>query len=209
MKRILITSTAAAAVLVGAIMLVPGRAEASNARAKFRSMRSALHQLVASGELTVAATTKPGGGADIVVTLDGKPLPPDVPMTVTSEDHGDFVDYTVTINLSDNCFQSIELGKDANTLELVPKAAPTHRDVVMIDPKSARPIGWTTLEVANGKRKQISNVVFYDRHSNKTNYVFMPTGTSAETPNVEDTITVHLRIGKGGSATLSVKPTSH
>lgn len=160
MKRILISSTALAAIFGGAILLVPGRAHATTAKAKFVSMRDTMRKLVQQGALTVQATAQPGREIEFTITLDGQPLPPDVPVNIEKQVADKYTDYTVTIDLSDSAFTSISFGADQNTLELVPKKAPDHRDVVQLDPKSGRPVSWLTKVLRDDDWAVQSNISF-------------------------------------------------
>jgi len=205
MKKILFSSTAIAAALIGALVLVPGRAQGATAKEKFVSMRSALAKAAREGELTVSAVVSKGGMSSFSVLLDGSPLPPDVPVAVSSTDDGKFIDYTVSIDLSEANFSSIQFGKDHNTLNLVPKGKPGNLDVVRLDPKSSKPIEWSTFAVKLGAVQPQST----------THFAPVKPGPSATTETKSkdansakpsDVITLHMRVGKGdGTATITIK----
>jgi len=210
MKKILFSSTAVVAVLAGALVLVPGRAQGSTAKEKFASVRSALAKAARDGELSVTVLMTATSIGSIKVTLDGHELPPDVPMKITSVDHGDAIDYTVLIDLRDSNFSSIKFGQDRNTLNLVPKGKPGNLDVVHLDPKTGKPIDWTTYDVQQGTTERLYSTQLFNGNSGigspKTK-LYNSEALQSEPSN--DVITLHMKVMKGsGTATVTVKNNS-
>lgn len=210
MEKILFSSTAIAAALVVSLLFVPTRAQGTTAKEKFVAMKSALAKAARDGELTVSATVSSSGLTSISASLDGTPLPSDLPVIVKTKDDGSFIDYTVTIDLSDANFSSIQLGKDPNTLNLVPKAKPGSLDIVQLDPKSGKPLDWSTFGVKQGVMQRMSNVAFNSstKFNGGSSTTSNPSGSHQNKPS-DDVITLHLRIGKAnGTATMSIKGNS-
>ena len=198
MKKILLSSTALAVVLITGVILAPSLAQGSTPHEKFVKMRSALAQAAFTGEIQVSVTADKGGLASFSVLLDGNPLPPDVPIRTTSKEDGNVVDYTITIDLSGNNFSSMQFGKDQNTLNLIPKGKPGVVDVVHLDPKSAKPLDWSTFELKQGTLQPITSTS-YKSTSNEAE-ASKPAGKSS------DVITLHIRVSKAsGSSSVIVK----
>ena len=200
MKKYLFSSTAVAAAFVSALVLLPGQAHGSSAKEKFVAMRSALARAAQDGQLTISAIATNGGLASLTILLNGNPLPPDVPVTTTSKDVGDAIDYKITIDLSDNNFSSIKYGADQNTLNLIPKAKPSNIEVVHLDPKSGMPTNWSTFRSDQGTMQKISSQSFNSGTSIKNGSAGNAESTNSKSAKPSDgLITVHMRIGKSKS----------
>ena len=198
MKKILLSSTAVAAALIAGIVLVPSLAQGATPREKFVMMRSALAQAASDGEITISATADKSGLASFSVLLDGNPLPPDVPVNITSKEEANVIDYTITIDLSGNNFSSMQFGKDQNTLNLVPKGKPGLVDVVHLDPKTGKPLNWSTCAVKEGALQPLSTTSYKSTSNVST--------AAKTTSQPSDIITLHMKVSKGsGNTTVTVK----
>jgi hypothetical protein len=161
MRKILVSTTLTTAVVAGAILLAPSQAHGATAHEKLASMRSALVRALGDGELSITGILTKDNDASFSVTLDGSPLPPDVPVKVQGEKHEGYSDYTVKIDFSDANFSSVSFGKDQNTLKLIPKASPDTLDVVSLDPKTGKPLTWTEYKL--GSDKPITTITYKSR----------------------------------------------
>jgi hypothetical protein len=167
MKKILISSTAATALLAAFLVMAPRSANASTPLEKFNSMRAALAGAVKNGELTLNVTTDGKGVVTVTGTLDGAPLPAGFPLQVESTIDGKVVDVEVTADLSPENYSTIKYGKNENTLVLVPKANPKTKSEIVLDPKSMRPKTWTTLSAKDGLWEEVSKSEFHPKASAK------------------------------------------
>jgi hypothetical protein len=188
MRRILVSSTLVTAVLAGCLLLAPNFARAATAHEKFATMRSALAKAFSDGELTITGTVGANNAATFKVMLDGSPLPPDIPVTVTGEKIDGGTDYTIKIDFSDSNFSTIEFGKDQDTLKLVPKASPNQVDIVRLDPKTGKPLTWT--EFKNGSAEPTRTIAYRSKpgHTGKS------TSSKQRSAPAGDVVTAHMRI---------------
>ncbi len=181
MKKILISSTAVATVLVGGFMLTPRQAQGATASEALKTMRKSLAQAAKLGQLAITCARVPEGLTMVSFKLNGVPLPPDVPVTIVNDFGPEYDDFIITIDLSNSTFSAIQFGQDHNTLKMVPKANPNNLDVIHIDPKTGLPTNWSTFTVRNGKLKPLTSVNF--KTSDAT--INGPSGTAktSTTPN--------------------------
>ena len=142
MKKILISSTAITAVIATGLILAPGLAHASSPISTFNQMRSALAAASKTGEMSFTASVSNKGAVTVTGTLDGQPLPPDLPLNVAVARTPNSYDIKVTADLSPGNYSSIAYGKDHLTLELTPKNENNHRYEIALDPKSMKPVSW-------------------------------------------------------------------
>jgi len=194
MKKILISSSALTAAIIGAVLLAPGTAQATTPLNAFKAMRSALAGAVRSGELRLTGSVTGNGTVTVSGTLDGQPLPPDIPLLVNVDRHENVYDITITANLAPSNYSSIKYGKDPSTLELVPKDSPNKRIEVGLDPVTSKPKSWSSFSKVEGLWKPTGH------------YDFKPKATGK--PKVDDTdiITAHMKMTiASGPAAMSVK----
>ncbi len=198
MKRILISSTALTAIVAAALVLTPGSANASTPAGALKLMRSALAAAARSGELTFSASIDGNGAVTVTGTLDGQPLPKDVPLNVSVVHSADSYEITTTADLSPAGFSSIRFGKDHSTLELVPKKAKDHRIEIGLDPSCMKPVSWTSYTKSNGEWKA-------DAH-----FDYKPKETGKPAADAPDVVTAHMTIkmspGQSGSISIQKNP---
>jgi hypothetical protein len=144
MKKILISSTVATALLAAALIMTPRSASANNPVEKFNKMRAAVTKAMKNGELELNVSSDKAGVVLVVGTLDGAPLPAGFPMKVDTSRDGNVLDIDVTIDLDPNNYSAIRYGKNENTLVLVPKGDSKRKSELVLDPKTMKPKSWTT-----------------------------------------------------------------
>jgi hypothetical protein len=190
MKKILISSTAATALVAAFLVMAPRSASASTPLEKFNKMRAAIGMAMENGDLTLEVTSDARGVVTVTGVLDGAPLPADFPVLTTVKRDGDFLDVKVHIDLSPDNYSTIRYGRDQNTLIMVPKANPQAKTVVGLDPKSMKPESWTTLLHESGNSwKEISRAAFKPTTSAK------PTSGTPFAMNAE----IIMRVGSNAS----------
>ena len=150
MKRILISTTAATALIASFLVLTPRAANASTPVEKFKKMRAALAKAMQSGELKIDLTASKDGVVEVTCTLEGKPLPKDFPLYVETSREGNVMTVDVTADLNPENYSTIRYGKTQDTLELVPKADPNSKSEVVIDRKTMKPTSWRTMVSKDG-----------------------------------------------------------
>jgi hypothetical protein len=192
MKKILISSTAVTAFVAMALLLTPRTANASTPAEKLNSMRAALARAAQSGELTLNLSSDNKGAVTVTGTLDGAPLPPDFPLHVDVTRTANYIDAHVTADLSPEDYKVLQFGRDENTLVMVPKASPSKKIEVGLDPKSMKPNSWTTWENLGGTTW---------KETSATKYKPKP---AAKPKDGDDTkIDVKVRMYIGGTASIS------
>ncbi len=184
MKKILYSSTAVAAVAL-AMVLAPEFAKGSTPLGTFNGMRSALAAAAQSGELSLTASVQAGGSVTVSGTLDGQPLPSDIPLHVKVNTQGGSYDIDVTADLSASNYASIKFGKNKNTLELVPKDKPDRRIEVELDPKTLKPTTWTALDYKDRAWKTASLCTYHPKATGKP----APQGGLAITAHIHIVVT--------------------
>ncbi|HEY3782084.1 MAG TPA: hypothetical protein VGL56_13450 [Fimbriimonadaceae bacterium] len=194
MKNILISGSAATAIVAIALVLAPGNATASPVKT-LASMKSALARAVQSGELTFNASVSDNGTITVTGLLDGQPFPADIPLVVQSQHKGNTYDVKVTADLSPASYSSISYGNDQSTLELIPKDKGNDRLEIRLDPLSLNPISWTSFTKDSEGWKV------------KDHGGYKPKTTGAPDPSSTATVTAHMRIivAPHQSASLSIK----
>lgn len=193
MKKIVLTSTLATALVASALFLTPRNATASTPEEIFKSMRAALAKAARNGELSFNITANKEGNVTVSGTLDGRPLPPDFPLNVDISRDGDTFDVTVTVDFSPENYRQIKFGKNTSTIIFAPKKEPNEKYQVELDPKSKLPKAWTTWAYENGQWTT-------------SRFNFNPKPTAPPTKDDDTVIKARVKIQLGGTATITSKP---
>lgn len=157
MKRILVSSSALAAMFATALLFTSTTAKADSALSLFKSMKSSLAYAARSGEVTFTASVDGKGGVTVSGKLDGVDLPTDFPMHVSVIRTGEVYDITVNAELSPANFSSITYGNDDTTLRLVPKGHDDQKIEVGVEPTNHRILSWTSYRKVDGAWKQVAH----------------------------------------------------
>ncbi|MBS1726377.1 MAG: zf-HC2 domain-containing protein [Armatimonadetes bacterium] len=145
MKKIAISSTVLASVLVGAALFVPRTANASTPVESFNMMRSALVLAAQRGEISISVLAKEDDSVDVSGTINGVPLPQGFPIRVDSTRDGKVCTIHVSVDVEPKDYKVIQFGATANTLEITPKGQPDKKYEIGLDPNSYLPASWTVL----------------------------------------------------------------
>ena len=192
MKKIALSTTAVTALVAGVALLVPRSAGASTPVETLSKMRSALAAAARDGELTIVASADKSGNVHITGTLDGNPLPDNLPMTVHVTREGNVCDVGVRIDLAESAFSSIKYGKDDHTLVLTPKGQAGTQFQVGLDEKTMQPKTWSTWKADGSTWKMLSE------------RTYKPRATKAPEKQSDVIADVHIKILNGTSGTITV-----
>lgn len=147
MKKVLISTTAIAALAAGVIVALPKTAAASTPLTKFKDLRTALCKAANRGEIKVEVRVGQNGVAECSGTINGKKLPIEFPLKSTTKVVDGIADVLVTVDFDPSNYQSIDFGKNEDTLKLVYRELPNSVLVVQLDPKSNLPTAWSSEEL--------------------------------------------------------------
>lgn len=168
MKRIMISTTAVTVCAAAALVVLPRTADATTPAATLKAMRAALAGAVQTGELTLSASVSAEGKVTVSGTLDGQPLPPDVPLHVEVQHTGKLYDIKITAEFAPENYSTVRFGKDHSTLELIPKGTPDHKFEVALDPKTQKPKSWTCFDRVGGAWKAVGHYSYQPKAADKS-----------------------------------------